>query len=253
MSFEASLIIGIFIVVTSLVALTAMVARRSMKAKEEEMRQAASSRGWTFAVANERGYRIQRWKGTTDGVQWVAEYLHRGGNKSHQRRDIARWHGTFSPGINGAIVVMGVPKGKEQLGTTIAEGDGFIAKMAQKAAGFAFDKAIDVYFGEDAGKEVDAGAMHRADTEKLPGFIVMAANKDEGVRVLSDGLEKALIDASNDPATLFADKDYPWVLLRPSTISLARMNRYRDIADLERFVRTGVALTRSFRFGRPIS
>jgi hypothetical protein len=31
------------------------------------------------------------------------------------------------------------------------------------------------------------------------------------------------------------------------------MNRYRDIADLERFVRTGVALTRSFRFGRPIS
>lgn len=249
MPFEISIVIATLIIVTSLVAVMAMFARRSAKAREDELRAAASTRGWTFAVAHEGGYRVQRWTGTTDGVPWTAEFLHRGGGKNHQRRDIARWHGAFSPGITGAIVAMGVPKGKEKLGTAIAEGDGFFARMAQKAAGFAFDKAIDLYFGEEPGKQVDAGALHRADAEKMPGFIVMAANKDEGVRVLSEGLQQTLVEASNDQASVFSNDDRPWVLLRPASISLARMQRYRDVAELERFIRAGVALTRSFKFG----
>ena len=68
-------------------------------------------------------------------------------------------------------------------------GDGFFAKLAQKAVGFAFDKAIDMYFGDGPGKQVDAGTMHRIDT-KTPGFVVMAADKDEGRRILSAGTRK---------------------------------------------------------------
>jgi hypothetical protein len=124
---------------------------------------------------------------------------------------------------------MGVPKGKEQLGKTIAEGEGFFAKLAQKAAGLAFDKAIDVYFGDGPGQEVDAGAMRRVATD-TPGFIVMAADKDEGTRILSQGLEKALIDAANDTSSVLAHEDRPWILLRPKAVALA--------------------LTRVFTFGR---
>jgi len=251
MSFEASLIIGIFIVVTSLVALTAMVARRSQKANEEELRQAASTRGWTFAIAHEHGYRIKRWSGTTEGIAWVAEYLYRSGGKNNSSRHISRWHGTFSPGINAPIVVMGLPKGKEMMmGVAMGNSDGFFAQMAQKAVGFVFDKALDVYFGEEAGKQVDAGAMQRVDGEQMPGYVVMAADKDEAARVLAQGLQKSLVDAANDKASVMSEDQRPSVLFRPSAITLARMTPLRDASDVERFTAAGLGLTRAFTFGR---
>src|SRR5688572_2218903 len=97
-----------------------------LQAKEDELRKAASLRGWTFDTKNDRGYRIYTFSGTTDGVAWVAESarLHTGGNRRNQRRHIARWHGKWAPGVSAPIVAMGVPKGKEIMGTTIAQGDG---------------------------------------------------------------------------------------------------------------------------------
>jgi hypothetical protein len=38
--------------------------------------------------------------------------------------------------------------------------------------------------------------------------------------------------------------------LRPHAVSLARMERYRDVNELEGFVRAGIGLTRAFTFGR---
>lgn len=253
MPFEVALFIAFFIIVAGAIVTVAIVASRKQAAREEELKQAASARGWKFESTLDKGYRVHRWTGSTDGVSWVAESLRlsTGGNNRQRRRHIARWHGTWSPGINGAIVVMGVPKGKEVLGATIAGGDGFFARLAQKAAGFAFDKAIDVYFGDTLGKQVDAGTMHRADAEKAPGFIVMAADKDEGTRILSQGFEKALVDASNDKASILSTDDRPWILLLPHSISLARMEELRDINELDGFVRAGIALKHAFKFGRP--
>ncbi len=220
MSFEAALILAFFILITTVVVMGAVIASKKQAAKEEELKRASSARGWHFEIVREKGYRIYRWTGTTDGVSWVAESLSQssgGHNRQERRRHIARWHGNWSPGINGAIVAMGLPRGKEDLGTTIAAGDGFFAKLAQKAVGFALDKAIDVYFGDGPGKEVDAAAMHRIET-KIPGFVVMAADKDEGARVLAQGLEKALADAASDKASVLANEQRPWILLRPKAI-----------------------------------
>ena len=252
MSFEASLFVGFFIIVASIIVVSSLVGGRKRAEQLEELKRVASSRGWKFESLVEHGYRVERWSGTTDGISWIAESLKHsaGGNRHGRRRHIARWHGTFSPGINGAILAMGVPKGKEAISTTAATGDSFFAKMAQKAVGFAFDKAVDVYFGEGPGKEVDAGAMQRVDGERLPGFFVMAADKNEGTRVLEQGLERALLDASNDKTSVMSEDDRPWILLRPTAISLARMESYRDVAELEKFIRAGVALTRAFKFGR---
>lgn len=253
MPFEASLLVAFFLIVGSIVAVTAMADSRRRAAQEDDLKQAASARGWKFESLNEKGYRVNRWSGTTDGVSWVAESLKHAsrGHKGNRRMHIARWHGAWTPGINGAILAMGLPKGKEHVGNiAVAQGESWVAKMAQKAAGFALDKAIDVYFGDEAGKEIDAAATHRVDAEKIPGFVVMAADKDEGSRVLSQGLEKALLDAPNDKASALSDEDRPWILLRPKAISLARMENYRDVAEIERFIRAGVALTKVFTFGR---
>jgi hypothetical protein len=76
----------------------------------------------------------------------------------------------------------------------------------------------------------------------------MAADKDEGARILSQGLEKALLDATSDKGSVLAEESRPWILLRPTAISLARMERFRDISEIEGFVRAGVALARAPRF-----
>jgi len=254
MSFEAALILAVVIIVITFVAVLVLWAARHQKAKQEEMKSAASARGWHFEVKSEKGYRIQRWTGTTEGVPWVAESLSQrsGGHGNHHRRYIARWHGTWSPGISGAILAMGLPKGKEDLSRTIVEGDGVFAKLAQKAAGFALDKAIDTYFGDGPGKEVDAATLHRVEA-KTPGFAVMAADKEEGARVLQQGLEQALVTAVGDARSVLSEDKRPWILLRPTTVSLARMEQFRDANEIESFVRAGLALTRTSKFARPFA
>ena len=251
MPFEAALIVAVIILVATLAGILIFAGLRRRAAKEEELRRVAAARGWTFASASEKGYRIHRWSGSTDGVSWQAESLRHadGGNQRKRRRQIARWHGAWSPGISGAIVCMGLPNGKENLGTSVAEGDGFFARLAQKAAGFAFDKAIDVYFGAGPGQHVDAGAMHRIDATKVPGYVVMSADKSEGERILAQGLEAALIAAARNTSSLLAEENRPWILLRPNGVSLARTERIRDVSELERFIRAGVDVTRAFRFG----
>ena len=47
---------------------------------------------------------------------------------------------------------MGVPQGQELPALKLAQGEGLLASMAQKAAGFALDKSLDAYFGEAAGQ-----------------------------------------------------------------------------------------------------
>ena len=248
--FEVALFLAFFIIVAALIVVGGMFASRKQAAKEEELKRAAAARGWKFESRKEHGFRASRWSGTTDGVSWFADSMQQtGGSKNRNRRYVQRWQGAWSPGINGAIVAMGLPRGQENLGTTVAAGDGFFAKLAQKAAGLALDKAIDVYFGDDPGKEVDAGALHRINSQ-TPGFVVMAADKEEGARIVSQGLEKALADAAADQSSVLSNQDRPWILLRPQAIQLARMRPFQDINELDGFVRAGVALTRAFTFGR---
>ena len=123
--------------------------------------------------------------------------------------------------------------------------------MAQKVAGFAFDKTLDVYFGEEIGKQVDAAAMRRVETARMPGFIVMAADAHEGERMLAQGFERAIVNSSNDRSSVLSDEDRPWVLMRQNGVSLARMERFKDLNELDSFIRAGVALTRASTFARP--
>ena len=210
-------------------------------------------RGWTFSKRLHRGYRIYTFKGTTAGVAWEAESakVASSSNQHNRRQNIARWHGQWSPGVNAPIVALGVPKGKEVMGQGVAQGDGVFAKLAQQAMGFAFDKALDVYFGKEIGDEIDAAALRRVESARVPGFIVMAANIDEASRILSEGLERALVEATSEKGNVLSETNRPYVLVRPQGISLARMDEFRGVDELERFVQSGIGLTRAFRFGRP--
>lgn len=253
MSSDAATFLALFIIVTSIIIVLSRFSKGRLQAKEEALRKSAMLRGWTFDSKLDGGYRIHRFGGTTGGVAWEAESakLVAGGNRRERRRHIARWHGKWSPGVSAPIVGMGVPKGKEVLGTTIAAGDGFFARMAQKAAGLMFDKAIDVYFGKEIGDQIDAEELRRIENVSVPGFILMAKDLNEASRILTEGLQRALVDATTDKSNVLSEEDRPWVLVRHQGISLARMEQFRDVSELDQFIKAGVALTRSFRFGRP--
>jgi len=248
MTYEASLIIAAVILIATLMVMIIVVARRRRQAREDELRRAASSRGWTFEAFDAAGYRVHRWTGETDGVSWTAESLRRESGKHQQR--IGRWHGDFAPGISKPMAIMGVPKGAEVPMLHVAQGESWVARLAQKAAGAAFDLALDSYFGKEAGAEVEAAALKRLDGTNLPGFIVTAGDTDEARRVLDGGLARALTEASNGEDSVFAGRHRTSVLLRPERLSLARMAPLRDVNDVDAMVRAGVALAQSFRFGR---
>jgi len=73
----------------------------------------------------------------------------------NRKRHISRWRAAYSPGVNGTIVCMRVPKGKKPIAEGATHDQGFLAQPARKAANFAFDRTLDTYFGEP-GEAIDA-------------------------------------------------------------------------------------------------
>lgn len=246
MPFESALAIAVAIIGASIVALATVVGSRRRAAQEEELRQAASARGWTFESTSGHGSRVRRWRGTTDGVGWTIESVRRtSGKKAESRRHVTRWYTTAAISTATPIFCMGVTPGKEIPSFEVAKGDGWIAQMAQKAAGFALDKAIDTLFGDAAGRAVDARTLHRVETEQVPGFVVMAGDASEAARLLLQGVKAALADINAG-----AGDELTSVLIYQHGTALARMQQAESAGDLEVLIRRGISLARASTFGR---
>jgi hypothetical protein len=141
---------------------------------------------------------------------------------------------------------MGVGQGQETPNVALAQGDGLLASMAQKVAGFALDKALDAHFGADAGQKVDARTLRVVDTVRAPGFIVLAADAVQGAFWLQQAGHGAVIDALvRDATSPFADEVHrPWVMWLESRVYLSRMAPVSAVSEVERLVRAGAALAR---------
>lgn len=226
-------------------------ARRQREQAQGQLAADATARGWTFESGTEGLFDLQRWSGQTDGHRWTAEYR-RGRHRkssSHTRTHRLRWWTEGFGGPTSPILLIGVPRGKESPSVQLAQGDGLLANMAQKAAGFALDKALDVHFGEALGQQIDARGLRMVDGIDLPGFIVMAADGAQARFWLDQGGHRqALLAQVGDAASAFSDEqDRPWVLLLGRGLNLAQPVPVRCTDDLERLVRAGVALAEAFR------
>ena len=250
---DPTIALTVIITIVAIFVLVVIVARRRSKATDEALKQTAAAHGWTLARGQEGGYYVDRWTGATDGVPWVAESLRQisaGKGKARRARRISRWRGAFAPGVSKPIVCIGVRKGQEQSGTAVAQGDGFLATLAQQAATMAYDHALGTYFGDGPTTGLDPAKMHRVDAQRIPGYMVMAEDEGEGARVLSEGIERALIDATSGTSSIVSEDVRPWILITKDAIALARIELHSNDMDVERFAQAGPALTRAFRFGR---
>lgn len=219
--------------------------QRQNRQRQDALRAESAARGWSCETSIEGVFDLTRWQGQTDGVRWTAEHHRlRHKRKGQTRTHNIRWWADGFHGPTSPVLLMGVPKGQETLTVKLAQGEGLLASMAQKAVGFALDKSLDTFFGEEAGQQVDARTMQVVENPTLTGFIVMAVSADQGAFWLDQQGLRAVVEAQvGDAASALSDDEgRPWVLWLGRRVSLARRAPVTSVNDLERLVRAGVAL-----------
>lgn len=220
--------------------------RQRQARREETLRADSQARGWRFEVADEGAFRLVRWQGQTDGVTWTAEYR-RGerseGSSGSGRTHRVHWWADGFQGPTSPVMGMGVPMGKEASALEIAQGDGLLSRMAQKAAGLALDAALDVRFGQDAGGQVNARELRMVKDVAVKGYIVMAVDAGVAARWISSRMASTLADQMTVPGGALADDTArPWWLWLGRRLYLSMFRPVNSVQDMERLVRAGVAL-----------
>ena len=212
---------------------------------EDGLRTGAALRGWSFEASDEGGFRLMRWRGQTDGVSWTAEYRrgHQRKRSGPSRTHRVRWWADAFQGPASPILGMGMPLGQEVPAVELAQGDGLLARMAQKAAGFALDSTLDVFFGEEVGRRVDARDLRMVQGPAQKGFIVMSVDAGATARWLAERLGPVLSAQVAAPGSAFSDnRDRPWWLWLERRVTLAWMHPVDSVEDVERLACAGVAL-----------
>ena len=247
MSFEFAVFIAFLLIVGSATFLMLKYERAKMARREDDLRREASGRGWRYQALRESHGYIQRWHGTTDFVTWTVEFESPPNRKQSPR---LRWWTETMRGPSAPVLLMAAPAGISLPSLMTAKDGGLLSTLVQKAAGFAMDKAVDVFFGTEVGKQVDATALKPVETVTIPGFIVMAGNPNEAWQTLSSGLQQAVAQFAHDQQIEALGKhSRPSILVLPRQLMIGRQAAKVSTPDIEHLIRAGVALTRSTRVG----
>lgn len=251
MNLNAVLFLAPFVLVAWVLWKATRSAGRHREQGQDRMATDAAARGWTFESGTEGLFDLQRWAGQTEGHRWTVEYR-RGRHRksaSHTRTHRLRWWTEGFGGPTAPILLIGVPRGKEMPEVQLFQGEGLLASMAQKAAGFALDKGLDAHFGEAMGRQVDARELRRVDGVDLPGFMPLSTDIVQARFWLDQpGHRQALLAQVEDTGSALSHEPHrPWVLLAGRQLSLAQPVPVRSTDDVERLVRAGVALAEAFR------
>lgn len=216
--------------------------RRKRLQQQETLRAAATARGWGFEAQRRGRTEVMRWKGSTDGMPWTLEYrLHRSTKRSQnsQLHNTVWWADTFH-GPSSPVLFIAAPPGTANPMEKLAQSDGFLASMAQKAANFALDKALDAHFGDEAGQAVNARELQAVVGADVPGFLVLAADPQQARWLLNEGWAARLEPLRQEPVV--ASRVGPWVLVLPRRVHLARRQPIRTEEDVLVMLRDGMKL-----------
>ena len=251
MSFQAALIVAFFVIFTAVFVVLARLTKGSIQAKEEDLSKAATLRGWTFEKLHERGVsRLslhaappKAWRGRRSPPMLVA-----GGNQHRRRRHIARWHGEWSPGVTRADRRPSACRRARTVVTHLAGARRRLLRASggrRRPASHSTRRSTSTSARRSATRSTPARCA-ASRSAAVPGFIVMAGNVDEAIAHAVRRPAARAGRASSTPGNVLVETDRPYVLVRPQGISLARMEQFRNVAELDRFVHAGIGLTRRF-------
>ncbi|HXG90125.1 MAG TPA: hypothetical protein VNJ02_17495 [Vicinamibacterales bacterium] len=225
---------------------------RKVEELAERLKPEALAHGWNVATELSGRERTVRWTGTEQDVRWKAEDIFRKHPKSSSKNrglSVTRWHSIGLRGTSAPVLLMGLPEGTE-VPKAQPPPEGMFGALAMKAVYFALDKTLDLYFGDQIGQSVDAGALKRVERyeEQVPGFAVMAQNPADAANLFSRGLAEVIANHFSSAPESMQGYRRPWILFLPDGVVMARMGEAESAAALAPLVRAGVAITRAVRF-----
>jgi hypothetical protein len=224
--------------------------RKKAAMRAPERQAEAAQRGWTYEQEQTAIFEIERWQGTTDGVEWVGETARSGTRRSldgtRLNRSVTlvtRWHTKQRMPVSGAVLLMHTDGAKqpEEIAGAVKEID---SALIRKLTGTLLDVGLDVRFGQPLGASVE-GTQLKPGT--LPatgydGYSLMADNPDEASALAHGRLAKGL-----DAARAAAAPEAPSVLITAIGLAIS-VPRWTSRADeLVPIVNAGMALTRALR------
>jgi len=224
--------------------------QKAAKRAPERIAEAAQ-RGWTYEPDQTAIFEIERWRGSTDGVEWVGETA-RTGTRRHldgtamkgSSTLITRWQTTRRMPVSGPVLLVhnvnddGKP---DDLANAIGE---ITSPLARTLIGKVLDVGLAVRFGSPIGASVEGTALKPG---TLPatgydGYSLMAADPSEASALLFQRLGPALVAIrdSAGPASLS-------VLITPEGLAVSEQRLIFTADQLEPIVNAGVTLTKAMR------
>jgi hypothetical protein len=240
--------IGFLVVFIVVARLLWRANKRKVEELADRLKPEASTRGWQVSTElRSNNVRVIRWSGREFDIQWIGEdlYRKRGQRPHNQVMEVTRWHTVDRRGPAGTIFLMGVPEGTQL--PKVQEVNGVFESLALKAAFFALDKGLDLYFGDEVGKEIDASTLERVEEVEplLKGYAVFAERTHEAADVIRNGVHKAIAETIDAGLESMQGYRRPWILIWKRGVVIARMGATRTAAELEPVVRAGIAITRA--------
>lgn len=199
--------------------------------------------GWQFETGQTALFEIFRWRGTTDGVSWVAEALRSGRSRSKLQGStarIVRWYTIRPFPVSGAIATLQTNDGDEaapQLPS--AKDGGAIAQFGARMIAAALDKGFDIRFGEEIGGHIDIGKMTQLSETESAGRMVFVDERSRPSALLTLQKADAAVNASGDS---LGPVSY---VITPSGVAVSVQAWAGTVDELMPIVKAGVALARS--------
>lgn len=224
--------------------------RQATRATLERAAQAAPL-GWNHEADSSMMFAIDRWRGSSGGLDWTLEVLRGGGSTEDGRgrsaTRLTRWHAQGTVPVQGAVALL--REFESDPAEAVSEKDlealgGFLGGLAKQALNKVHALAFDVMFGPlgtgitgiDAFKRIETITRDRPDDRLIAEHLADAPR----LEVALDAMGRTL-----DAMPLRATSRLPSLLLRPRGIGLSVKERLADMDDLARLVDAGVAAARA--------
>jgi hypothetical protein len=220
-----AMIVGVFKMLTAV-----------SKSGEQTAGQHAAASGWTFETSSQGGSIDRRWTGTTRGVPWTASYRAINNQTEEYRRHEFRWAAAITAGPASPILLVHQQSALAKLDAARKATPAFLSGLVEAAS----DKALDVFFGREAGDKVDLARLQTVEGHGLAGWQLMAQNGTEGLVLIERSLKARLAGH-----TIPGGAEAPVVLLLQDGVHLALRSPV-STEDLDGVVALGSSLAAAF-------
>ena len=246
--FVAALLVGYGI----LRLIVGLVLRRKLDHLTATLSAEAAAHGWTVSSERRHGLRAIEWRGSTNGIAWVAVALSGWQGTELQRRRVSatRWQTSDLRGNANPIVLLGMSS-HPGIHAAWPSGGGATADLLTTAMLAAIDKYIDEHFAPEIRAVVDATRLQRVEGAErlLAGYIVVAEDPAEAVRVIEHGVGAALsATASTMQSAAPSSPEGYFAVICKEGVGLVRSHAVASLADLHPIVKKGVAIANAVKW-----